>query len=96
MVRDNRKQPMKKRSKLEKIPLPKLAQVDSIHPERAQTVKISAESANLNQNYDSNKSKHSIFDKSSKVFNSLEMLKTSVSHKQKALDSQRNVNRKKL
>lgn len=96
MVRDNRKQPMKKRSKLEKIPLPKLAQVDSIHPERAQTVKISAESANLNQNYDSKKSKHSIFDKSSKVFNSLEMLKTSVSHKQKALDSQRNVNRKKL
>ena len=59
-------------------------------------VKISAESANLNQNYDSKKSKHSIFDKSSKVFNSLEMLKTSVSHKQKALDSQRNVNRKKL
>jgi len=96
MVRDNRKQPMKKRSKLEKIPLPKLAQVDSIHRERAQTVKISAESANLNQNYDSKKSKHSIFDKSSKVFNSLEMLKTSVSHKQKALDSQRNVNRKKL
>ena len=96
--------PTKKKSKSElkrmdkKIPLPKLAQIEGFHPGRAQTMKIPAERANEKQVYNctTKKSNNSVFVKSSKVFNSLEMLKTNESQKQKALDSNTNVNRNKL
>ena len=105
-VMDNRKHkkltsnlgvPLKKKSKSEKkFSVPKLQHLDGFRPERAQTVRISSESANIKQNYMYTKSDRSVYDKSSKVFNSLEMLKTSVSQKQKVPDSHRNVNEKKL
>ena len=81
-----------------KIPLPRLAQIEGFHPERAQTMEIPAECANEKQVYNctTKKSNNSVFVKSSKVFNSLEMLKTNESQKQKALDSNTNVNRNKL
>ena len=105
-VMDNRKHkkltsnlgvPLKKKSKsVKKFSVPKLQHLDGFRPERAQTVRISSESANIKQNYMYTKSDRSVYDKSSKVFNSLEMLKTSVSQKQKVPDSHRNVNEKKL